>query len=108
MRALLRLENDAQRQKDLSLIIDRRLNVEESERLIEQMRSKNKVKNSIRGIRNIRVFINPLNHAVDTIRRAGIDADAAKSEMDAYIEYTVGNPKLERLKFPVPDGDKAV
>lgn len=107
-RALLALENDGQRKKALSLIVDRHLNVEESERLIGQMRSKTRVKNPIRGIRDIRVFINTLNHAVDTIRRAGIDADAAKSETDAYIEYTVRIPKLERLKVPVPDEDEAV
>ena len=37
----------------------------------------------------MRIFINTLNHAVDSIRRAGIEADTAKSETDEYFEYVV-------------------
>ena len=43
----------------------------------------------------MRIFINTLNHAVDAIRRAGIDADTAKSETDEYIEYVVRIPKID-------------
>lgn len=107
-RALLSLENDNQRERAVGIIIDRHLNVGESERLIEQMLNKTKFKNPTRGIRDIRVFINTLNHAVDSIRRAGIDADAAKSETEAYIEYTVRIPKLEQLKISLPGDEAAV
>ena len=41
----------------------------------------------------MRIFVNTLNHAVDTMRRAGIEADSAKSETDEYIEYIVRIPK---------------
>lgn len=100
-RALLTLDNDTLRQRALGIIIDRRLTVSESERLIEQMRSKNdRSRCNYRGIRDVRVFINTLNHAVDAIRRAGVDADAAKSETPEYIEYVVRIPKLEQLKMP--------
>lgn len=102
-RALLTLDNDTLRQRALGIIIDRRLTVSESERLIEQMRSKNdRSRCNYRGIRDVRVFINTLNHAVDAIRRAGVDADAAKSETPEYIEYVVRIPKLEQLKMPLP------
>ena len=37
----------------------------------------------------MRIFINTLNHAVDAIRKAGIDADTAKSETDEYFEYVI-------------------
>lgn len=104
-RALLTLDNDTLRARALGIIIDRRLTVSESERLIEQMRSKNdRSRCSYRGIRDVRVFINTLNHAVDAIRRAGVDADAAKSETPEYIEYVVRIPKLEQLKMPLPGG----
>ena len=100
-RALLTLDNDTLRQRALGIIIDRRLTVSESERLIEQMRSKNdRSRCNYRGIRDVRVFINTLNHAVDAIRRAGVDADAAKSETPEYIEYVVRIPKLEQLNMP--------
>ena len=38
----------------------------------------------------MRIFINTLNHAVDSIRRAGLEADTAKSETDEYFEYVIG------------------
>ena len=108
-RALLLLENDDRRARALGIMIDRRLTVAESERLIEQMLSKEgKTRNNFRGIRDVRVFINTLNHAVDTIRRAGVDADAAKSETPEYIEYIVRIPKLEQLKLPLPSDNEAV
>lgn len=109
-RALLMLSDDVQRARALSIIIDRHLNVAESERLIEQMISRTqKPKSAIKGIRDIRLFINTLNHAVDTIRRAGVDADTAKSETAEYIEYIVRIPKLEQLRIELPgDSEQAV
>lgn len=108
-RALLLLEDDARRDRALGIMIDRHLTVSESERLIEQMLSKEgKTRNNLRGIRDVRVFINTLNHAVDTIRRAGVDADAAKSETPEYIEYVVRIPKLEQIKLPLPSDSEAV
>ncbi|MGN0562533.1 MAG: ParB/RepB/Spo0J family partition protein, partial [Candidatus Fimenecus sp.] len=108
-RALLQLEDDDRRARALGIMIDRHLTVAESERLIEQMLSKEgKTRNNFRGIRDVRVFINTLNHAVDTIRRAGVDADAAKSETPEYIEYIVRIPKLEQLKLPLPSDGEAV
>ena len=108
-RALLTLDNDTLRQRALGIIIDRRLTVSESERLIEQKKKKNdRSRCNYRGIRDVRVFINTLNHAVDAIRRAGVDADAAKSETPEYIEYIVRIPKLEQLKLPLSAEDEAV
>lgn len=94
-RALLRLTNRSQLDRALSIIADRRLNVTESEKLIEQMLSKGKnaKKPTVKLFKDVRIFVNTLNHAVDTMRRAGIDADSAKSETDEYIEYIVRIPK---------------
>lgn len=94
-RALLRLTNRSQLDRALSIIADRRLNVSESEKLIEQMlsKSKNAKKPTVKLFKDVRIFVNTLNHAVDTMRRAGIDADSAKSETDEYIEYIVRIPK---------------
>ena len=109
-RALLALEDDNQRARALSIVIDRHLNVSETERMIEQMLHRNtRQRSNIRGIRDVRLFINTLNHAVDTIRRAGVDADTARSETEEYIEYVVRIPKIEQLKLPMPeDRDEAV
>lgn len=109
-RALLMLEDDNQRARALSIIVDRHLNVAESERMINQMINRNnRSRNPLRGIRDFRLFINTLNHAVDTIRRAGVEADAARSETEEYIEYVVRIPKSEQLRIALPgETDEAI
>lgn len=94
-RALLRLPTRAQLDRALSIISDKRLNVAESEKLIDQMLSadKSSKKPTVKLFKDVRIFVNTLNHAVDTMRRAGIEADSAKSETDEYIEYIVRIPK---------------
>jgi ParB family chromosome partitioning protein len=96
-RALLSLTDEVQRARALSIIIDRHLTVSESEALIEQMLRKNETpkRQILKGFKDIRIFINTLNNAVDAIRRAGIDADSVKTETDEYVEYIVRIPKLE-------------
>ena len=109
-RALLMLEDDNQRARALSIIVDRHLNVAESERMINQMINRNnRSRNPLRGIRDVRLFINTLNHAVDTIRRAGVEADVARSETEEYIEYVVRIPKSEQLRIALPgETDEAI
>lgn len=109
-RALLMLEDDNQRARALSIIVDRHLNVAESERMINQMINRNnRSRNPLRGIRDVRLFINTLNHAVDTIRRAGVEVDAARSETEEYIEYVVRIPKSEQLRIALPgETDEAI
>ncbi len=96
-RALLSLTDEVQRARALSIIIDRHLNVNESEQLISQMIRKNEApkKQMLRGFKDIRIFINTLNNAVDNIRRAGIDADSVKTETEEYVEYIVRIPKID-------------
>ena len=90
-RALLRLENEKQQKHAVSIIVGRRLNVAETERLVEQMLEKglSPKKPPLKLFKDIRLFVNTLNRAVETMRRAGINADSAKSETDEYIEYVV-------------------
>jgi ParB family chromosome partitioning protein len=96
-RALLSLTDEVQRARALAIIIDRHLTVNESESLIEQMLRKNEApkRQILKGFKDIRIFINTLNNAVDAIRKAGIDADSVKTETDEYVEYIVRIPKLE-------------
>lgn len=96
-RALLSLTDEIQRSRALSIIIERHLTVSESETLIDQMLRKNEApkRQMLKGFKDIRIFINTLNNAVDNIRRAGIDADSVKTETDEYVEYIVRIPKLD-------------
>lgn len=90
-RTLLLLPDNSARNRALDIIIDRHLNVAESEKLISDIlkRRKNGSRPAVKGYKDMRIFINTLNHAVDTIRKAGIDADTAKSETDEYFEYVI-------------------
>ncbi len=90
-RALLLLPDNSARNRALDIIIERHLTVSESERLIKDIlrRRKEPTKPPIKVFKDMRIFINTLNHAVDSIRRAGIEADTAKSETDEYFEYVV-------------------
>lgn len=108
-RALLKLENEAQMRRALSIIIERRLNVAETDKLVDQM-LQNGIKPRkppLKLFKDVRLFVNTLNHAVDTMRRAGIEADSVKSETEEYIEYVVRIPKSSgyviRAKKPSVD-----
>lgn len=90
-RALLTLPDNSTRGRVLDIIIERHLTVTESERLINDVLRRKKAKNrpQMRAYKDMRIFINTLNHAVDVIRKAGIEADTAKSETDEYFEYVI-------------------
>ncbi len=90
-RALLSLPDNTTRGRVLDIIIERHLTVTESERLISDVLRRKKVKKKpqMRAYKDMRIFINTLNHAVDVIRKAGIEADTAKSETDEYFEYVI-------------------
>ncbi len=90
-RALLTLADNSTRGRVLDLVIERRLTVSETERLISDIHRRKKApkKPHTKAYKDMRIFLNTLNHAVDTIRRAGIEADTAKSETDEYFEYVI-------------------
>jgi ParB family chromosome partitioning protein len=43
-------------------------------------------------LRDVRLFINTINKAVETMKAAGIDANASKIQQDGFIEYIVKIP----------------
>lgn len=108
-RALLSLPDDAQINRALKIIVDKRLNVAETDRLVKQMisRSNSEKRPPIKLFKDVRIFINTLNHAVDTMRQAGIEADSCKSETEEYIEYTVRIPKGTVDVVAKPSGNSA-
>ena len=48
--------------------------------------------------KDIRLFINTIDHAVDAMKTAGIEAQAEKTETEEYIECTVRIPKQHRVQ----------
>ena len=100
-RALLRIEEETLRREALSRIITDNMSAGESESFITDVLMKNSCemsKNPPKGekkiaIKDVRIFVNTINKAVDTMRLSGINAISRKNETDEYIEYTVKIPK---------------
>ena len=92
---MLKLTSVSQMERAMSIIAEKRLNVAETERLVSQILQNDSRHRqpTVKLFKDVRIFVNTLNHAVDTMRRAGIEADSAKSETDEYIEYIVRIPK---------------
>lgn len=95
-RALLKAPLEM-RDKALSVIIDKRMNVSESERYIEGIINKCEQPRGRRLglVQDVRLFVNTITKAVDTMRGQGLDAKSVKSETDDYIEYTIIIPKSQ-------------
>ncbi|HEX3025713.1 MAG TPA: ParB/RepB/Spo0J family partition protein [Clostridia bacterium] len=97
-RALLRLD-DGVRESALRIIISKKLNVQETDKLIEQMLLPNQDKKTQRKmpvIKDVRLFINTVSNAISVMKRAGIDAVAVSRDFDDYLEYTIRIPKAAR------------
>lgn len=95
-RTLIRLPEGPKRMAALLRIAQGRLNVAQSERLVEEIletREDEKRRKPMPLVRDVRLFINTVSHAVDTMRRSGIEASAEKIETEEYIEYLVRIPK---------------
>lgn len=101
-RALLRLNTPEQRIYAIERISKGKLNVERAEKLVDEILSDQKEKESIKkrsgAFKDIRLFINTISKAVETMQAAGINAESQKIRSDGYIEYIV--------KIPITSGRK--
>ena len=93
-RAILRLESSDERAKVLEAVIKNGLNVKKTEELIDRI-VEPPLKRNTKGVvpKDIRLFINTIDHAVSTMLTAGINAKAERKETDEYIECIVRIPK---------------
>ncbi|MCI9274166.1 MAG: ParB/RepB/Spo0J family partition protein [Clostridiales bacterium] len=97
-RALLRLKSSEDRQTILTQVIQKGLNVHQTETLIDQLleNSQSSEKKELRRtviIKDVRLFMNTISKAVDTMRLSGIPAVTTQNETDDYIECVVRIPK---------------
>ncbi len=96
-RALIRISDPKVRARALAEIIDRGLNVQQTDDFIEKIliavkQEKTSCKRTF-IVKDVRIFINTINHAIDLMRQAGINAHSEKRETDDYIECIVKIPK---------------
>ena len=103
-RTLLRISDEGLRRELLSRIISEGLSVTEAETLVTdalmqkpEALPEKKPERKI-AIKDVRIFVNTINKAVDTMRLSGINAISRRNETDDYIEYTVKIPKAAAPK----------
>lgn len=93
-RALLRIRDDGMRDEALLRVIARNLNVAATEAFVETLL--NETAPTIRrrrhyngAMKDIRLFYNSIDNALDIARRSGVGVTAEKKEEDGIIELTI-------------------
>ena len=95
--ALLQLAESNKLEKALKIIVTKHLNAAQSEKLIKKMleaEQRNRSRKTKMYFKDIKLFVNTLEHAVDTMNEAGIGARKECFETENEIRYTVTIPKM--------------
>ena len=94
-RALLRIEDEAAQLRLVRLIAENGWTVAKTERYIDELcaKSSQKAKLGHFVLRDMRVFFNTINHQLDLIRAAGVDAGTEQRETEHEIVLTIRIPK---------------
>lgn len=97
-RALLRLP-EGKLEPVLEKIVEKKLNVTQTEEYIEEVLSeKNNKRITKTMFSDVKIFLKTINHAVDTMKKAGIKADIKKEEKDESFVYHIKIPKKQVYK----------
>lgn len=101
-RALLRIEDEAIRRQLLREIGEKELTVAKTEARVEQLlsgqRAGKKPARAIVVVKDVRIFFNTVAHALEIMRRSGIDASEEQNETEDCIEYVIRIPKQAACK----------
>lgn len=99
-RALLRLEDDAERLAALAHIAKHQLNVAQSEQYIEKrlatLQSTPPAGRRTFILKDVRLFLNSLDRGLRMVREAGIDAWTERQETEDAILLTIRLPKQRK------------
>ena len=103
-RALVRLEKEKQ-PKALEYIIKHSLNVSETDRYIDSLILPKKAKRkTVIHIKDIRIFTNSINKAVNIMKTAGFAAKVEQNITETEAEYRIVIP-LEKKTASIKNGD---
>ena len=91
-RAVLRLPEN-RRSEALINIAKRRMNARQTDLYIEQLlNTPVKGRHRVSMVKDVRIFVNTIDHAIRLMTDNGVPATAHREERDGYIEYTVRIP----------------
>ena len=90
-RALLHISSEEDQLKALDKIISRQLSVLQTERLVKDMEEKSKIPMQRKHMvfKDIRIFLNTINHAIDVMNESGVNAEVRKIENEGFVEYVI-------------------
>lgn len=97
-RALLRLPDEELQRKALEIIIKKKLNVSQTEKLIQSMidkitkppeQVKKDNKKMMKFYKDIRIFVNTVKQAVDLMKKSGVPAEYIENDKEEYIEFVI-------------------
>ncbi|SHJ79762.1 nucleoid occlusion protein [Propionispora hippei] len=100
-RALLKLDNYALQQQVLTAVCQKKLNVRETEALIEttnsnisrEMSKKGPKQNIVKVIRDVRIFLNTIHNVIGEMKKTGLDIKVDQEQDDDSITIHLRVPK---------------
>lgn len=94
-RALIPLKDEEKQVKVLQEIIDKNLNVKQTESRVEKLLSKGKTKKPkrIAFSRDVRIAVNTIRQSLSMVQKSGINADAEEEELEDFYQITIRIPK---------------
>ena len=99
-RALLRLEDESERLSAIRHIVDRQLNVAQTEQYVErrlaQLQSTAPAGRRTFILKDVRLFLNSLDRGLRLIREAGVGAESRREETEDDILLTIRIPKQRK------------
>lgn len=103
-RALLKLSDEAKQQEALLVIIEKSLNVRDTELLIQEMLEeisqeiapKVSRKNVVRIVRDVRIFLNTINQVVNQMKQSGLKVKVQQEQSEEYITVKMIIPKHKK------------
>ena len=106
-RALLKLDKEDVMDV-LDKIIDKKLNVTQTEELIESIIGEKSApkRQTKRMFSDVKIFLNTINSAVDTMKKSGIGADIKREDTGESYIYRIEIPK--KLVYKIPDKQTSV
>ncbi len=94
-RALLKLPSAKLQLKVVKTVAENELTVTATERLVQKEINDLEKKEPVPKIKTpmqIRMLINSINKALDTVKKSGLNVESVKNENDTYVEYLIKIP----------------
>lgn len=97
-RALLKIEDENQQMEVLSVVVENKMNVRETEEYIENFSreiTKKKIpkQNVVKVIRDVRIFLNSINKVVGEMKKSGLKIKMNQEQDDDFIVIQLKIPK---------------